>query len=112
MFILSIYSNILASVVVLLVVFHLSDARISAVAVFRRDEVELHKYSAVLAAIEPFRLQLGEEVKRSLNPITYALHKLKGEPPTRTIKLKFAILVTFLLELNRTCADTNTKPLS
>ena len=102
MFILSIHSNILASVVMLLVVFHLSDARISAVAVFRRDEVELHKYSAVLAAIEPFRLQLGEEVKRSLNPITYALHKLKGEPLICTFILGFATLVTFLLELYHT----------
>ena len=80
MYILSLYNNIIAGAVVLLIVFQLSDARISAVAIFRRDEVELHKYSAVLAAIEPFRLQLGEEIKKSLNPVTYALHKLKGEP--------------------------------
>ena len=55
-----------------------SDARISAIAVFRRDEVDLHKYSAVLAAIEPFRLQLSEEIKKSLNPMSYIFHKIKG----------------------------------
>ena len=108
MFILSIYNNIVAGAIMLLIALHLTDARISAVAVFRRDEVELHKYSAVLAAIEPFRLQLGEEVKKSLSPITYALHKLKGERLICTIKLEFAVLITFLWELNHTCADTNT----
>ena len=55
-----------------------SDARISVIAVFRRDEVDLHKYSAVLAAIEPFRLQLSEEIKKSLNPMSYIFHKIKG----------------------------------
>jgi hypothetical protein len=71
--------SILSSLIILLLVFQLSSAKISAVAIFRRDEVDLHKYSAVLAAIEPFRLQLGDEIKKSLNPIVYAFHKIKGD---------------------------------
>ena len=47
-------------------------------AVLQRDQVDLHKYSAILAAIEPFRLQLKEELKRSLNPLGFLLHELKG----------------------------------
>ena len=70
-------SSIIASAVLLLV-FQLANAKIGAVSVFRRDEVDLHKYSAVLAAIEPFRMQLSEEVKKSINPINYAFHRMKG----------------------------------
>jgi hypothetical protein len=71
--------SILNSLIILLLLCQLSYAKISAVAIFRRDEVDLHKYSAVLAAIEPFRLQLGDEIKKSLNPIAYAFHKIKGD---------------------------------
>ena len=71
-------SSIMASVAILLMLFQVSHAKISAIAVFRRDEVDLHKYSAVLAAIEPFRLQLSDEIKKSINPLSYAFHKMKG----------------------------------
>jgi hypothetical protein len=68
----------LASTVILLLCLVPTNAKIGAIAVFRRDEVDLHKYSAVLAAIEPFRLQLSEEIKKSLNPLSYIFHKIKG----------------------------------
>ena len=71
-------SSIMIGVAILLMLFEVSHAKISAVAVFRRDEVDLHKYSAVLAAIEPFRLQLSDEIKKSINPLSYAFHKMKG----------------------------------
>jgi len=48
------------------------------VSVFRRDEVDLHKYSAVLAAVEPLRQQLKDEVRRALNPVGVWFHKLRG----------------------------------
>ena len=67
-----------ASAGILLICLIQVNAKISAIAVFRRDEVDLHKYSAVLAAIEPFRLQLSEEIKKSLNPLSYIFHKIKG----------------------------------
>jgi hypothetical protein len=72
-------NTVMAMALVLLLLCQTPNARISAVAVFRRDEVDLHKYSAVLAAIEPVRLQLSEDVKQSLNPFIYAFHKLKGD---------------------------------
>ena len=53
-------------------------ASISAVCVFRREEVDLHKYSAILAAIKPVRKQLNDEIKKALSPIDYYLHKVKG----------------------------------
>ena len=53
-------------------------AKLSTVAVFRREELELHKYSAVLAEIEPFRLLLNEDIRNALNPISYIFHKIKG----------------------------------
>lgn len=54
------------------------DARIRVVSVFRDDEIDLHKYSAVLAAVEPFRLQMERDLKRSMNPVSYCYHKLQG----------------------------------
>jgi hypothetical protein len=72
------YSQLFIFIAIVAVILHHAEARINAVAVFRRDEVDFHKYSAVLAAIEPFRLQLSEEVKQSMNPIMYMIHKWKG----------------------------------
>ena len=51
--------------------------------VFDRAEMDytaLHKYSAVLAAIEPFRLQLQAEIQRSLNPVAFAFHRVVRTP--------------------------------
>lgn len=71
-------NNFLAIAVIVLLICQLSSGKIAAVAVFRRDEVNLHKYSAVLAAIEPFRMQLHDEIKKSLNPLNYIFQKMKG----------------------------------
>ena len=53
-------------------------AKLSTPAVFRREELELHKYSAVLAEVEPFRLILNEEIRNALNPISYLFHRIRG----------------------------------
>ena len=63
---------------VVLVYFTKTTARMNAVAIFRRDEIDMHKFSAVLAGIEPYRMQLKEDIKRSLNPLRFLYHKLKG----------------------------------
>jgi hypothetical protein len=52
---------------------------IRAPSVFGHHEADLHKYSAVLAATEPFRLQCQSQLKQSLNPIKYWSRKLFGE---------------------------------
>ena len=82
MFLLVQSCSLITTAAVLVLLFQQSNAKIAAVAVFRRDEVDYHKYSAVLAAIEPFRLQLSEEIKKSLNPISYAYHKIIGNELT------------------------------
>lgn len=51
---------------------------IRAVSVFRNDEVDYHKYSAVLAATEPFRVQMEKEIKDCINPFKFMVLKIKG----------------------------------
>ena len=43
--------------------------------VFGKDEVELHKYAAILAASEPQRALRDDEIKKMLNPISFWLCK-------------------------------------
>ena len=45
---------------------------------FKPEESDLHKYSAVLAATEPIRLRCELEIKKSLNPFSYMIYKLRG----------------------------------
>jgi hypothetical protein len=54
-------------------------ANINTVSVFRREEGDLRKYSAILAAIEPIRAQLHDEIKECVNPISYFFSKIKGK---------------------------------
>ena len=49
-----------------------------AVSVIPWSEPHLHRYAAVLAASEPFRLQRDEDVKNSLSAFQYLMFKLKG----------------------------------
>ena len=73
------YSIVVISVVLSILLNVQITAKITAVSVFRRDEIDLHKYSAILSAIEPYRLQLNDEIKSSLNPISYIYHRIKGK---------------------------------
>ena len=50
---------------------------IRAVSIFRADESDLHKYSAVLAATEPIRIRCDNEIKRAMNPFAYVYHFVK-----------------------------------
>lgn len=60
------------------VVEAISSPRVTAVSVFKPEESDLHKYSAVLAATEPIRLRCELEIKKSLNPFSYMIYKLRG----------------------------------
>ena len=51
---------------------------IKAFPVFGKDEIEFHKYSAILAASEPLRILRDKELKALLNPIGFYINKLKG----------------------------------
>lgn len=51
---------------------------IKAVSVFRTDEILYHKYSAVLAAAEPFRMQLENDIQNAMSPLAYFMRRLKG----------------------------------
>ena len=56
----------------------ISSPRVTAVSVFKPEESDLHKYSAVLAATEPIRLRCELEIRKSLNPFSYIIYKLRG----------------------------------
>ena len=62
-----------------------SASRVGTISVFRKDEIELHKYSAVLAAIEPLRLELQDEIEKSLNPLSNIFHKIAGTANTESL---------------------------
>jgi hypothetical protein len=72
------YSLIIVSAMILTTFHTHATASINAVCVFRREEIDLHKYSAILAAIKPVRKQLDLDIKKALNPIDYIIHKIKG----------------------------------
>lgn len=60
--------------VLVLVVTTASSLR--ALSVFSRDQVELHKYAAILAASEPQRIFRDSQIKKLLNPLSFWLCKL------------------------------------
>jgi hypothetical protein len=52
---------------------------IRAPSVFRSDEVDMHKYAAILAATEPFRVQADEAIKGAIGPFRHMLAKMQGK---------------------------------
>ena len=66
-------------------------ARITAVSVFKPEESDLHKYSAVLAATEPIRLRCEVEIRKSMNPFSYMIYKLRGakfKDPSGSVRIE------------------------
>ena len=63
------------------VVVHGGSPYIRAPCVFRGDEVEMHKYSAVLAATEPFKESCQKHVMNSIGPIKRLSFLLGGKLP-------------------------------
>ena len=49
-----------------------SGSKIKAAAVFQEKDAAYHKYSAILAASEPFLIQRNDEIRNALNPIVYS----------------------------------------
>lgn len=71
----------LALYVMALCISSISSSLIRAPSVFRSDEADMHKYSAVLATTEPFRKQCLHELNKRLNPLQHVARLLQGEPP-------------------------------
>lgn len=67
------------------------DKGFTAISIFRPDESELHKYAAVLAATEPFRLRCESEIKRAVNPMKMLFYKFRGmsvADPTSIVRIE------------------------
>jgi len=47
--------------------------------IFRADEPDMHKYSAILATTQPFRLNCIQQIKQSMNPFDVFLGKISGK---------------------------------
>jgi hypothetical protein len=56
-----------------------SGRSIRAPCVFGRDDAEMHKYSAVLAATEPFKESCKSHILQSVNPIRRLAMMVGGE---------------------------------
>lgn len=85
-------------------------ALIRAPTIFRPDEHDMHKYSAVLAATEPFRVQCEEKIRRSLSPISYAIRRLSGksaDPIVQGESLMYICLGKTGLEVGELVRDEN-----
>lgn len=52
--------------------------QIRAPSVFRYDEINYHKYSAILAATEPFKIQCIAQIKKSLGPFQLLSYWIRG----------------------------------
>ena len=57
-----------------------SPMQIQAISILRRDEADLHKYAAIMAACEPFLLQRNKEIQESVKPFQYFYQKIRGNP--------------------------------
>ena len=88
-------SNLFWICIISLIFLSLVDgaSRIQPVSVFPYSASNLHKYSAILAAIEPFRLQRAEDVKQSLGYLQYWYHKAKGLVNCELVIVWFIFLI-------------------
>lgn len=60
-------------------------SHIKAPSIFRPEEVELHKFSAVLAATQPFNKRCTEQIKSAINPIKRLTFWLRGSETFRIL---------------------------
>lgn len=56
-----------------------SHSLLRAPCVFRTDEVDMHKYAAILAATEPYRVEALSLIKKSTCPMTWMHCALAGK---------------------------------
>lgn len=70
---------ILFILIQIIFVCYIQGSMIRAPSVFRSDEVNFHKYSAVLAVTEPFRQQCQEQIKKSLSSFQYYSSIVQGK---------------------------------
>lgn len=72
--------TIIGAILVFIAAMHAVEcaSNIRPVSVFPRAAAEYHRYAAVLAATEPYRLQRADDVKRSLGVMKYLYHRVIG----------------------------------
>jgi hypothetical protein len=51
---------------------------IRAPCVFHQNEVEMHKYAAVLAASEPFKMQCDDQIRAALGGFRCVVYRMRG----------------------------------
>ena len=64
--------------------------KIKAVSIFPAADKEYHTYAAILACVTPFKRACEAEIKRSLGPINFAFHRIKGtslSDPSSSVRL-------------------------
>ena len=65
-------------ITILLQLIKINSIPIKVASVFRSDEAIYHKYSAILAASEPFRLQFQSDIESCFNPLQYIWYKFSS----------------------------------
>jgi hypothetical protein len=73
------FSCLAATILLLNLSTYTVASSIRPVSVFPWTAPALHRYSAILAAVEPFRLQRADDVKRSLGAVQYLMYKIRGK---------------------------------
>jgi hypothetical protein len=68
--------------------------KFNAVSIFRPEESEYQKYSAILAATEPLRLKCEEDIKKVVNPLVLLYHQLTGDIYFKSLNM-FSIIIIF-----------------
>lgn len=66
---------------------------LKAVSVFQPHESDYHKYSAIMAATEPLRIQCDEDIRKKVNPIVLLFNTLKGtsvKDPSSSVRIENA----------------------
>ena len=59
-------------------VFSRGSRKLKAISIFQDKDAKLHKYSAILAASEPFLSERNEDIRKILNPVMYMYHRVIG----------------------------------
>ena len=59
-------------------VFARGSRKLKAISIFKDKDAKLHKYSAILAASEPFLSERNDDIRKILNPVKYMYHRVIG----------------------------------
>ena len=69
---------VILSIILLICYNNVESIAINVVSIFRPDEIKFHKYSAILAATLPLKMQCEKDIQQQVNPFILFLQNLKG----------------------------------